>query len=54
MKKKRDSRNVNKGWQNKEKEEEMPSRDNTKKRRKDQGKREEGNLEIWGRKITIL
>ena len=54
MKKKRDCRNVNKGRQNKEKEEEMPSRDNTKKRRKDRGKREEVDLEIWGRKITIF
>ena len=54
MKKKRDCRNVNKGRQNKEKEEEMPSKDNTKKRRKDRGKREEVDLEIWGRKITIF
>ena len=54
MKKKRDCRNVNKGRQNKEKEEEMPSIDNTKKRRKDRGKREEVDLEIWGRKITIF
>ena len=50
MKKKRDCRNINKGRQNKEKEEEMPSRDNTRRGGKTEVRERRWILKFGGEK----